>query len=549
MTSAPENGPEEARQAAGEAVEPSSPSSGGKLTRRSGIVALGTLLSRVLGVGRDLVFAAMIPVAWTDLFFTAFTIPNALRGLLAEGAMTSALVPVYAEVRAKEGPEAAKRFYASFRGLMTIVLVLVSALGVIFARPIATAYGAGFGAEPERFEAFVSLTAIVFPYIFFMGSAALGAGVLNAHERFLVPSTAPALLNVAFILAPFLVVPLVVALGMPSILALGFAALAGGVLQVVAQWPSLHRLGLLTGLRLDTSNPYVRKAFRLLLPLTLGLGIYQLNVMMSRLFASFLPEGAMSFLYYAQRLVEIPQGMFGVAIASAALPMLADLRAKGDHEGVLQAFRDALSLVLFVAVPLSCALIALAHPIVVVLFMRGAFDEVAAAETTRSLAWQALGVVAIASVRVLVPVFHAHNETKLPLVGGAANLVTFVALAALLSPSLGHVGIAIAISAAGAVQCLVLLALLRRRLGALGLSRLVAPVARVVVASLAATVLASLVAGYGLWPRGGNDATNVLVLAAALAAFGLSFLGVAAALGVPELARLRATLARRLRRG
>ncbi len=508
---------------------------------------MGTLLSRILGVVRDLVFAAMIPVAGTDLFFDAFTIPNALRGLLAEGAMTSALVPVYAEVRAKEGQAEATRFYASFRGLMMLLLVLVSAFGVLLARPIATAYGAGFGADPARFETFVSLTRLVFPYILFMGLAALGAGVLNAHQRFLVPSAAPALLNVAFILAPFLLVPLVVALGLPEILALGVAALLGGALQVLAQWPSLHRLGLLGLPRLEASDPYVKKAFRLLIPLTLGLGIYQLNVMMSRLFASYLPEGSLSFLYYAQRLVEIPQGMFGVAIASAALPMLAELRARGDREGVLAAFRDALSLVLFVALPLSAILIALGHPIVVVLFARGAFGADAAIETGRSLAYQAAGVAAIASVRVLVPVFHAHNETRLPLLGGAANLVAFVAVASWLSP-LGHVGIAIAISVAGFVQCAVLLALLRRRLGRLGLSRLVSPVLRVSLASLVAALLGWGVARLGAWSEGGNRLENVLVLALALGVAGAAFLAIAAALGVPELARVRARLEARLRR-
>jgi putative peptidoglycan lipid II flippase len=511
-------------------------------------VAAGTLLSRALGVARDQVLAATIPVGWSDLFFDAFTIPNALRGLLAEGAVSSALVPVYAEVRRAEGDVRAKRFYAGFRGLMITLLVAVSFAGVLFARPIATAYGAGFADEPERFEAFVTVTRVVFPYILFMGVAALGAGVLNAHGRFAVPAATPALLNVAFVLAPFLLVPPVVAAGQPPVLALGVAALIGGVLQVVAQWPSLHAIGMPTMPRLDLSDPFVRKAFRLLVPLTLGLGIYQLNVMMSRLFASFLPEGAMSYLYYAQRLVEIPQGMFAVAIASAALPTLADLRARGDREGVLRTFRDALSLALFVAIPLSAVLAALAWPIVVVLFARGEFGAEAALETSRSLAWQAAGVWAVASVRVLVPVFHAHNETRLPLWGGAANLVVFVATGWTLSRSLGHTGIAIAISAAGVVQWLVLVVLLRRRLGSLGLAALAPSVARTALASLAAAGTAVGVARLGAWEVGGNDLRNVAALAGALGAAGVAFLVVATALGAPEMYRVLATVRRRLGR-
>lgn len=534
----------------GATASPAQPdrAAGGQLARRSGIVAAGTLLSRILGVARDQVFAATIPIAWTDLFFDAFTIPNALRGLLAEGAMTSALVPVYAEVREKEGPDAAKRFYAGFRGAMLALLLVVSALGVLFARPIATAYGAGFAEDPERFEAFVTLTRIVFPYILFMGIAALGAGVLNAHGRFAVPAAAPGLLNVAFVLAPFVLVPPLVAAGQPSILALGIAAIVGGVLQVVAQWPSLRAIGMPTMPRFDLTDPHVRKAFRLLLPLTLGLGIYQLNVMMSRLFTSFLPDGAMSYLYYAQRLVEIPQGMFGVAIASAALPTLAALRAKGDREGVLVTFREALSLAMFVAFPLSTILAALGHPIVVVLFSRGEFHADAALETGRSLAWQAAGVWAIASVRVLVPVFHAHNETRLPLWGGAANLVVFVASGFVLSRALGHVGIAMAISLAGVAQCLVLAVLLRRKLGALGLWAMLPALARTALASVLAGAAGWGVARLGAWDRGGNDLTNVGVLALALLASGVVFLAVAAALGAPELTRVTAAVKRRFLR-
>jgi putative peptidoglycan lipid II flippase len=256
----------------------------------------------------------------------------------------------------------------------------------------------------------------------------------------------------------------------------------------------------------------------------------------------------MSYLYYAQRLVEIPQGMFGVAIASAALPTLAALRAKGDREGVLVTFREALSLAMFVAFPLSTILAALGHPIVVVLFSRGEFDARAALETGRSLAWQAAGVWAIASVRVLVPVFHAHNETRLPLWGGAANLVVFVASGFVLSRALGHVGIAMAISLAGVAQCLVLAVLLRRKLGALGLWAMLPALARTALASVLAGAAGWGVARLGAWDRGGNDLTNVGVLALALLASGVVFLAVAAALGAPELTRVTAAVKRRLLR-
>lgn len=517
------------------------------LARNTSIVAAGTLLSRVLGVVRDQVLAATFSTAWTDLFFDAFVIPNALRGLLAEGAVNSALLPVYAQVRSEEGDEAAKRFYASFRGAMMALLALVSIVGVLAARPLAHAYGDGFASDPERFEAFVGLTRIVFPYIFFMGVAALGAGLLNAHERFAVAAAAPALLNVAFVVAPF-AVPVVIGLGWPPVYALGAAVLLGGALQMIAQWPSLAQIGAPTWPRFDLGDPRVRRALALLLPLTLGLGIYQLNVMLSRQFASYLPEGALSYLYYAQRFVEIPQGMFAVAISSAAIPALTALRAKGDHAGVLRTYHEALSLGLFIALPISALLVVLGHPLLVVLLQRGHFDAEDAIQAGASLAAQSAGVWAVASVRVTVPVFYAYGQTRKPLWGSAANLATFAIVAALLARTMGHVGIAVAISVAGVVQLVVLVALLRRELGPLGLGKVVAGAWRTAVASGLAALVGAMIARLGHWERGGNDLGNVAVLGGSLAAAGVVFLGVAALLGTPELARARGAVERRLRR-
>lgn len=523
------------------------PQSKASLARRTGIVAAGTMLSRLLGVVRDQVLAATVPLGWTDLFFDAFTIPNALRGLLAEGAVSSALVPVYSKVREDAGEAAARRFYASFRGGMIAILTVTSALGVLAARPIAFAYGGGFAADPFRFEVFVTLVRIVFPYIFFMGIAALGAGVLNANDRFAVPAAAPALLNLAFIAAPFVFVPVVEAMGQPAVLGLGVAVLVGGALQVLAQWPSLRAAGIPVRVSWNPGDPRVREAFRLLLPLTLGLGIYQLNVMLSRLFASYLPEGALSHLWYAQRLVEVPQGMFGVAIASAALPHLSALRARGDRAGVIHTLHDALSLALFVAIPMSAILVALARPIVTVLFSRGEFDSGAADETARSLVWQALGVTAVAAVRVLVPVFHAHGETRSPVLASAANLGVFAALAWTLSRTMGHAGIAAAISAAGLVQCLLLGVSLQRKLGALGLRKLAPSVLRVLAASTLAALAGRAVSSFGAWDRGGNDPGNLLVAVASLGTACAVFFALALSLGTPEARRLVLAVRARVR--
>ncbi len=518
------------------------------LTRSAGIVAAGTLVSRVLGAARDAVFAACFPVEGTDAFFVAFTIPNALRGLLADGAVSSAFIPTYTDVRAKEGDEAAKTFYARLSGAMLAVLALVSVSGVVAAPALVTAYAEGYADDPRLFADTVTLTRIVFPYIFFMGAAALGTGLLNAHQRFAVPALAPALLNVALIAAPFVLVGPAVSMGLPPIASLSIAAIVGGVLQMVAQWPALAKLGAFSLPRIDLRDERVRRALALLGPLAIGLGIYQVNVMLSRLFTSYLPAGAQSYLYYGQRLVEIPQGMFALAIASAALPTLADLHSRGQTDELKKVFAFALRSSLFIGVPATVALVVLAEPIVSVLFQRGAFDRHDALETARSLAWQGAGVWAIACVRVVVPMFYAHGDTRTPLAGSATNLVAFVGLALALRGSMGHAGIAVAISAAGVVQLLVLMILLRRKLGRLGLASVAASAARIGAGAIAMGAAGVGVAQLGDWSRGGNDLGNALVLALALTAAGVAYVVVLLALRAPELADVLAAVRRRVRR-
>jgi putative peptidoglycan lipid II flippase len=296
----------------------------------------------------------------------------------------------------------------------------------------------------------------------------------------------------------------------------------------------------------------VKRAAALLVPVTIGLGVYQLNVMLSRQLASHLPVGAQTYLYYGQRLVEIPQGMFALALASASLPRLAAQHAAGDQAALRTTFATGLRHALFVALPATALLVALAEPIVAVLFGRGAFDRTAVIETSRSLVFQGAGVAFIALVRVVVPMFLAQRDTRSPVWGSAANLVAFVLIAVLLREPLGHVGIAIAISAAGAVQLAVLSGLLRRRLGTvlpaeLGARGLTLATARLTLASALAGGAGWAVALLGDWSRGGNDLTNVAVLVAASLAAALTYLASCRALGAAELTEVLAAVRRRRR--
>src|SRR5690606_2043404 len=245
-----------------------------RIAGRAGIVAAGTLLSRLLGLGRDLVMAAVFTRAVTDAFFVAFTLPNVLRQLLAEGAVQSAVLPVLAATRERDGDDAARRFFANVRGLSLSLLTVVTALGVAFAPALVDLFAAGYREHPEQFERTVELTRWVFPYIFLMGTAALGVAALNAYQRFAVTAFAPALLNVAFVTFSLLLPDFLGARGYDPGLALAVAVIVGGVLQVVAQWPSLAKIGFLGRPRFDFGHPGVRAVLTRMVPVLFGMGVY-----------------------------------------------------------------------------------------------------------------------------------------------------------------------------------------------------------------------------------------------------------------------------------
>lgn len=356
----------------------------GRLVARAGVVGAGTLVSRVLGLARDVALAALFDRAATDAWWVAFTIPNALRSLLGEGAVTSAVVPVLSAKLARDGDDAARRFFARVRGASLVALALVTVAGVLLARPLTDLFAGGYHQRPGEFERTVDLTRLVFPYIFFMGTAALGMAALNANRRFAVAAFAPALLNVALIAAAFAAPYL--ATGDP-VQALAVGALVGGGLQVVAQWPALRRIGY-AGRPAFVLDPDVREVLRRIAPLTFGIGIYYIDLVLSRRFLSELGTGAQSYFSWAMRLCDFPQGIFVMALSTAALPSLSALAARGAREELAKTWAHGMGLAMFVAIPASVALVALGEPIVVALFQRGEFDAAAAHETARALLWQ-----------------------------------------------------------------------------------------------------------------------------------------------------------------
>jgi len=515
------------------------------VTRRAGVVGATTLASRILGMVRDMTIAALFPAAATDAFFVAFTIPNTLRRLVGEGALTVAFVPVMTETLEKKGREAAQHLVAAMTGTALWTLALLAVVGTLLAPWLVWLYGAGLAQFEGRIELAGDLTRVMFGYVFFAGLLALAMGALNSVGRFFAPSFAPVLLNVAMIGFAALLAGPFEAWGLEPITALAAGVIAGGLLQVAFQLPALRREKLLLRPRFELGHPGVRTVLKLMAPAIFGMAVYQINIILSRTFASFLPAGSVTYLYYAFRLVELPQGLFIYALASAMLPSLSGYAARDDMDGLREAFRFALRQTLFVTLPAAVGLGVLALPVVTVLFQRGEFDAACSAQTAWALLYQAPGIVLVAGVRQTVPVFFALKDTRTPVKASVVNLVIYIAGCLLLMGPMLHAGISLAITLAAGAQLVVLLVLLRRRLGALGLGGVVASAARAALAAAVCGAAAWAVARYGHWARGGNDPWNILVLAGAVLAGAGSFTAVAFALRCREVRELVDALRRR----
>ncbi|HXN32972.1 MAG TPA: murein biosynthesis integral membrane protein MurJ [Polyangiaceae bacterium] len=514
---------------------------------RAGVIGVGTLASRVLGLLRDMALAAIFDREATDAWWVAFTIPNALRSLLGEGAVSSAVVPVLSAKLERDGDEASRILFSRVRGASTIALAVLTALGMVFARPLTDLFAAGYHARPQEFERTVSLTRAVFPYIFFMGNAALGMAALNVKRRFAVAAFAPGLLNVALLAAAFTLPAVLAARGVDAVLALAAGALVGGFLQVAAQWPALRAIGY-AGRPSFVIDDDVRTILRRIAPLTLGIGVYYIDLVLSRRFLSGLGVGAQSYFSWAMRLCDFPQGIFAMALSTAALPSLSALAARGDRIEFAKTWAQGMGLSLFVAIPASALLVAVGEPIVVTLFQRGEFDARAAHETARALLWQGAAVWTVAVVRQTVPALYALGDTRTPVAVSAIDLAAFVALALLLIGPLGHVGISVAVAGSSAVQMMLLLAGLKWRLGTVA--------ARQLGRSAARTFAVSVVAGVAGWAAARlTTADSAAAVSSARAVpgivgtlvFGAVFLVGAWGMRSPELEEILVAVRRRVR--
>jgi putative peptidoglycan lipid II flippase len=515
------------------------------ITGRAGVVAAGTLTSRLLGLVRDQVIAAVFVRAATDAFFIAFTIPNVLRQLLAEGAVQNAVLPVLAKTKEQRGAAEAARFFQAMRGLSLLVLSGVTVAGILAAPLLVDLFAGGYRNHPGQYERTVQLTRWVFPYIFFMGTAALGVAALNTHRRFVVTSFAPGLLNVAFIAFALLLPGWLGARGQDRILAMAAGALVGGLLQVVAQWPSLKRIGYLKLPSLGLAHPGVREALRRMVPVLFGIGVYLIDVILARHFLSQLDVGSQSYFSWALRLCDFPQGIFVMALQTATLPSLALLVARRDQPEVARTFAFGMRLALFVALPATALFVGLAEPLVVAIFQRGAFDATSSKQTAYALMAQGLGIWTVAAVRQLVAAYYAWGDTRTPVIVAATDLLVFIGLALTLRGPLGHVGINLAVTGASAAQMCLLWVLLRRWMPDLRSGEISRSIGRTLLATAPAAILA-LVTARALAPLlAGNGTERLIPAVAATLLFGCVFLVAAWLLRCDELRTIVAAVRRR----
>ncbi|MGA0572475.1 murein biosynthesis integral membrane protein MurJ [Variovorax sp. VNK109] len=439
------------------------------LFKAASTVSLLTLVSRITGLVRELLMASTFGAsALTDAFNVAFRIPNLFRRWFAEGAFSQAFIPVLAATREHEGDDATRALVARVTTVLAWVLVFVCAVGVVAAPLLVWAMASGL--PPEGFESAVLMTRWMFPYIGFMSLVALSSGVLNTWKRFAVPAATPVLLNVAMIAAAWLGAPWFASHGVQPIYAMAAGVMAGGVLQLAVQVPALARLGLLpkigvtvSAVRAAWNDPGTRRVATLMLPALLGVSVAQISLLINTQIASHLEAGSVSWLGYADRLMEFPTAMLGVALGVVLMPQLASARASGDADRYSGMLDWGLRLVVLLAVPSAVALLVFAQPLVAVLYHYGAFTDRDVQQTTVALMGYGVGLVGLVAIKVLAPGFYAAQDIRTPVRIAIVVLVITQLLNFALVPMFRHAGLALSIGIGALINAVWLLVGLLRR--------------------------------------------------------------------------------------
>ena len=484
------------------------------IAQAAGVLGAATILSRIMGMVRDMVVSRLFGAGFaTDAFFAAFQIPNMLRRFFAEGALTSAFVPTFSEYHTRDGERAARELANVCFTLLTVVMAAVTMIGVIFSPQIIGLMFPGYHVVPAKFALTVFLNRLMFPYIFFISLVALCMGILNTLRHFFTPAISTVFLNISMILSAWLLhdrfeVP---------IIALAVGVLIGGALQLALQLPVLVRLGFSIRPSFAFSDPAVKRIALLMGPSVFGVGVYYLNITVGNILASLLPQGSVSYLYYAQRLFEFPQGIFIVSVAQAVLPSMSRQAAAGETEAMKESLAFGMRLTLFITIPAMTGLLVCATPVFSLLFMGGEFGFDKAQKCAQALIYYSLGLSIVALVRVIVPAFYALKDTRSPVIAAFAAFLLNVICSLLLMRPLLHGGLALASTLASLGNLLILVVMLRKKIGPFGGRKLSVAAFKALLASVPLALAASWAMGLADWSLTGGRFSKALLMGGTVA--------------------------------
>ncbi len=480
-----------------------------KITKAASIIGTGTLISRILGFLRDMVIAHFFGAGLAaDAFFVAFRIPNLWRRLVGEGSLTISFIPVYTEYLTRHSEKESREVTDIAFTMAGIVLVILTVLGIIFSPFLIKIIAPGFSRFPEKFYLTVTLNRIIFPYLFFMGLFALCMGILNSLRHFFAPAIAPIFLNISIIVSVLLFYHM---FNVP-VMTLAVGVLAGGVIQFLFQLPFLWKKGIRFHFNINFKHPAIKRIGSLMIPGLIGTAVYQINVFVDTIFASFLPSGSISYLFFADRLMEFPLGIFAIAIGMASLPSLSGLASEGKKDELKETLSFSLRLVSFISIPAMVGLISLKTPIVNLLFQRGKFDYTATLMTAKALFFYSIGLWAIAGSRTIVPAFYSLQDTWTPLKIALICLGANVIFNSIFIFPLKHAGLALATSLSSILNLLLLYQKLSSRLGGMEIERNIKSILSILFCSLPMGIVAYLICSTGSWDTKGYEGKKIILL-------------------------------------
>ena len=452
--------------------------------KSAGLISTATFISRILGLIREQILLSLFNRFQTDAFNVAFRIPNLLRDLFAEGALSAAFIPTFTKTLHRDGSPAAWRLGSLLINFVLVILGGVVFIGILNTSSIVELLAGDFSSRTGKFGLTVHLTQIMFPFLLLVAIASIAMGMLNSHKQFFIPALAPALFNLGSILVTLLMFYKFPKFGIDPVIGIAIGVLIGGLMQLLIQFPSLLKLGFKYSFRLSLSNPGMRKILLLMGPGTIGLAATQINLFVNTWLATTQGEGPVTWLNAAFRLMYLPIGIFGVAVASATLPTLSAQVAQNKIQQLRDTLSSSLRLSLFLNIPSSVGLICLSYPIVSLIYERGHFDKADSWETSRVLILYSLGLSAYSAVKLLVPVFYAVGRPKIPVVISSVTVFTNITFNLLLISSLGYQSLALITSLSAFLNLFLLYYWVQKIIGRLDSILIIKTVGKLIVISL-----------------------------------------------------------------